>query len=301
MKCLITGIGGFVGPYLKEFLLEKGLQVYGIEMNACEDESVFECDILDQKNLTEIIKEIKPDYVFHLAGQSSVRKSWEIPEKTKEINVQGTRNLLEAVKTAEINPKILIVSSSEVYGPPQENPVTEDHPLNPQNPYAESRVAQEELCRNYPKLQIVISRSFNHIGPGQSPVFVCSDFAKQIAEIEKGEREAVIKVGNLSARRDFTDVRDIVEAYFIALEKGKIGETYNLCSGQAYAIQEILDILRAMAKVKVKVEEDPEKIRPVDVPTIQGSYSLFQQQTGWKPKIEIKETLKNILDYWREK
>jgi len=305
MKALITGVNGFVGKHLSNFLLSKDFEVWGIDIsedfNGSPKVNYKKSNILDKEELNQLMKEISPDYIFHLAGFSSVKKSFENPELCKKINVGGTENILESVLTAKINSKILIITSAEIYGIPKTIPIKETEELNPVSPYGESRKEQEELCKKYSdKLQIVISRSFPHIGPGQQPIFVTSDFAKQIAEIELKNKDPLMKVGNLEAKRDFTDVRDIVEAYFLALEKGISGETYNIGSGKSYSIKEVLEVFLSLSEAKIKVEQDPDKLRPSDIPVLQGDNSKFKERTGWEPKIKIKTTLKDVLDYWRE-
>ncbi len=306
MRAFITGINGFVGKHLANFLLSKEFEVFGMDIsdNFEGDDKVkyYKADILDFDNLKQIINEIKPEIIFHLAGFSSIKKSFEQPELCKKINVQGTKNLLEAVINSKINPKILIISSADVYGIPKSIPTPETAELNPISPYAESRKEQEELCKEYmEKLQIIISRSSPHIGPGQQPIFVASDFAKQIAEIEKNLKEPIIKVGNLEVKRDFTDVRDMVKTYLLTIEKCKPGEIYNICSGKTYSIKEILDKLLSFTQVKITIKQDPNKIRKSDIPVLVGDNSKFVKATGWKPEIPIEKTLKDILEYWREK
>lgn len=306
MRSLITGISGFVGPHLAKHLLSNKHTVFGVDLikKKIENVSSYQVDILNRKSLFSVMNEIKPDYVFHLAAQSSVEKSFSQPELTKKVNVDGTKNLLDSILNAKINPAILIVSSAQIYGTPKQTPITEQHPLNPQSPYAKLRLKQEKLALDYYKkhsMKIVIARSFNHTGPGQSAEFVCPDFAKQIVEIEKGLRKPVIKVGDLKAKRDFTDVRDIVRGYLLALEKGKTGEYYNLCSGKAYSVEEILHILIKISNCKgIKIERDPKKMRPSDMPILLGDNSKFRKQTGWKPEIQIEQTLSDILEYWRK-
>lgn len=301
----ITGINGFVGKYLSELLLSKGFEVYGIDRSdSIENNKInyFRVDLLDSNKIKQIIEKIKPEIIFHLAGFSSVKKSFEQPEICKKINITGTKNLLDAILDSDINPKILIISSADVYGIPKSTPILETAEINPTSPYAESRKEQEELCLEYYNkynLNIIISRSFPHIGPGQQPIFVTSDFAKQIAEIEKGIKEPIIKVGNIEARRDFTDVRDIVRAYLLAVQKCKSGEIYNICSNNLYSIKEILDKLLSFSKINIKIELDSAKIRPNDIPVLQGDNSKFKQQTKWSPKISIEKTLKDILNFWR--
>ncbi|MCX6710085.1 MAG: GDP-mannose 4,6-dehydratase [Candidatus Woesearchaeota archaeon] len=304
-KALITGIDGFAAPYLAEELLKKGYSIIGSYLvspgRIVKGVDYEKLDILNKDDVKKLVSDFKPEYVFHLAGFSSVAKSWENPELCRKINVEGTRNLLDALVEENIKAKLLFISSAEVYGKPKFFPITEEHPLNPENPYAESKLEAEGICLlpKYKSLSIVISRSFNHTGTGQSPDFVCSDFAKQIAEIEKGKREPVIKVGNLEAKRDFSDVRDISIAYSL-FDKCKPG-IYNIGSGRAYAIREILDILISMSRAKIKEESDPKKFRKIDVPVMFGSHEKFSAETGWQPRISIEKTLESILDYWREK
>jgi len=217
----------------------------------------------------------------------------------------GLLNLLEVIRRTGSLPRILIPCSSDEYGNVDVSglPITECHPLKPNSPYALSKVFQDYLGYQYFEgygIPIVRTRAFNHAGPGQSPVFVCSDLAKQIAEIEAGFREPVIKVGNLEAKRDFTDVRDVVRAYWLALYKGEAGEVYNVCSGKAYSIGEVLDILLGLAKVKIKVEKDPQKERPSDISILLGDSTKIRQATGWRPEIPFEKTLSDVLDYWRK-
>ena len=305
MKVLITGITGFVGPYLANHLLENGHQVFGFgkEQKEIKKVNIYQINVLDKDEIFSIINEIKPDYIFHLAGFSSVKNSFEQPDLCKKINVIGTRNILDAVIKAKLNPRIVVVSSADIYGIPKIVPISETAELNPVSPYAESRKEQEKLCLNYCnqyKLSIIITRSFPHIGPGQSPIFVCSDFAKQIVEIEDGLKKPIVFVGNLSAKRDFIDVRDIVKAYLLAIEKCDSGQIYNLCSGKNHSINEILEKLLSFSKVKINIEHDSNRMRPSDIPILQGDYSKFKLKTGWEPKIPLEETLRDILEYWRK-
>lgn len=306
MKVLVTGINGFVGKHLTDLLLSKGCKVYGLDISDnFEGDSIvkyFKIDILNFDKFKDIVAEIKPEMIFHLAGFSSVKKSFEQPDLCKRINVNGTKNLLDAVIKSNIDPKILIISSAEVYGIPSFLPIKETDKLNPISPYGESKKEQEDLCLDYYNrynLNIIISRSFLHIGPGQLPIFVVSNFAKQIVEIEKGYKSPVINVGNLEVKRDFTDVRDIVEAYYLAIEKCESGETYNICSKKDYSIQWILDKLLSFSKINIKIEQDPSKLRPIDIPRLLGDNSKFKNQTGWKSRLSIEKSLKDILYYWR--
>ena len=302
MKALITGACGFVGTYLVKVLLSNNIEVFGVDKTVKDKVNkveYYELDILDKEALTKTLYDIKPDYIFHLAGIASVKFSWENPELTHKINAEGTRCLLDAIPKNS-DPRIFFASTAEIYGIPKEVPLKETHEVNPQNPYAKSKLEAEKIIQNS-KYVYIISRSFQHIGPGQSLGFVCPDFAKQIAEIEKGEKEPIMYVGNLNAKRDFTDVRDIVNAYFLAMTKGIPGEIYNICSGNAYLIQDILQKLLDMSKVKIKVKEDPKRMRPVKIPVQVGDNSEFVKQTGWKPKISIEQSLKDVLGSWRNR
>jgi GDP-4-dehydro-6-deoxy-D-mannose reductase len=316
MKVLITGITGFVGSHLVDFLLQKeDIEIYGIERWRSRTENIEhiknkikinECDIRDASSVREIISKIKPDRIFHLAAQSFVPASWNAPAETLTTNIIGELNIFEAVRQIGINPYIQIAGSSEEYGMVYENeiPIKETNPLRPLSPYGVSKVAQDLLgyqyYRSY-KLNIVRTRGFNHTGPRRGEVFVSSAFAKQIAVIEKGLQKPVISVGNLKAKRDFTDVRDMVKAYWLSLEKCKPGEAYNICSGESKAIEEVLNMLLKLSKVKIEVKEDPQRMRPSDVPILEGDSSKFKKETGWKPEIPFEKTLEDLLNYWRER
>lgn len=314
-RALITGITGFAGSHLAELLLKRGIAVYGISRPRSKADNIDEirnnirledADILDSHSLYSIMVKIKPNYIFHLAAQSFVQSSWASPANTMEINVVGSVHLFEAIRRAEIKPVIQIACSSEEYGLVYENevPVKEDNPLRPQSPYAVSKVAMDYLGYQYNQsygIKIIRTRGFNHTGPRRGEVFVTSNFAKQIAEIEKGKRTPVIEVGNLEAKRDWTDVRDVVRGYLLAVEKGEPGEVYNICSGKAWKINEMLDILLKLSKIKVKTKEMPERIRPSDVPILIGDYTKFHKATGWKPEIPFEQTMKDLLNYWRER
>jgi GDP-4-dehydro-6-deoxy-D-mannose reductase len=222
-----------------------------------------------------------------------------------ETNVIGTIHLFEAVRKLNISPKIQVAGSSEEYGMvnPNELPITEENPLRPLSPYAVSKVAVDKLSYQYHMsygLHIVVTRGFNHTGPRRGEVFVSSNFAKQIAEIEKGA-EPIIHVGNLDAMRDFTDVRDMVRGYLLAVDKGQPGESYNICSGESITIRDLLDLLISMSRKKIKVQQDPDRMRPSDVEVLQGDCSKFKKQTGWEQTIPFKETMEDLLNYWRER
>ena len=316
MRVLITGITGFAGSHLAEFLCrKKGIEIYGIERWRSRPENIehikdkinlHECDIRDASSVRKVIMEIKPHRIFHLAAQSFVPASWTAPAETLTTNIIGQLNVFEAVRQTGINPMIQIAGSSEEYGIVKKNelPIKETNPLRPISPYAVSKVGQDLLGYQYYmsyKLHIVRTRGFNHSGPRRGDVFVESSFAKQIALIEKGKSPPVIYVGNLNAKRDYTDVRDMVRGYWLALEKGKPGEVYNICSGKVYSVRDVLDMLLGFANVQPKVKQDPKRMRPSDVPILYGDNRKFVQETGWKNEIPFEVTLKDLLNYWRNK
>lgn len=306
MKALITGGLGFVGRYLYESLLKKNNEVFIIEKSNVNLESNCYCaDILNKLEVKKILSDIKPDYIYHLAGQSSVAKSWECPQKTIEINTIGTINILDCIRELGLNCKILIIGSSEEYGFKESSNVyiNESTYTNPQNPYAVSKLAQTNLSLIYSKaynLNIVIARPFNHIGPRQNDSFVVSNFAKQIADIEYNNKKPIIYVGNLSAKRDFTDVRDIVEAYISLIEYGKYGNIYNIGSGKSFSIQYILDTLISYSNKKIVVEIDSTRFRAIDVDDIICDINKIKTEIGWSPNISIEKSLLSVLDYWRD-
>jgi GDP-4-dehydro-6-deoxy-D-mannose reductase len=256
--------------------------------------------------LKKCLAEIKPDYIFHLAAQSYVLTSWKCPAETLSINAVGQINLFETVLDLDLAPRIQIAGSSEEYGLvlPEETPIKETNPLRPLSPYAVSKVAQDFSAYQYYKsygLYTVRTRGFNHTGPRRGDVFICSNFAKQIATIEKYQLPPVLHVGNLEARRDFTDVRDMVRAYWLSLEKGEAGDVYNIGTGKAYSMQEIVDMLCAMSKVNVQTEIDSRRLRPSDVPVLLSDSTKFRQLTGWKPEVPFQKSLEDLLNYWRER
>ncbi|MCS7191545.1 MAG: GDP-mannose 4,6-dehydratase [Armatimonadetes bacterium] len=313
MRVLITGITGFVGSHLAELALNKGVEVFGTYRWRSRLDNIqhlltqirlIECDLRDAISVRNAVKEVKPDWIFHLAAQSFVPTSWTAPADTMHINVIGTINLFEAVRQLDLESRILNAGSSEEYGLQFENelPIKETNLLRPLSPYAVSKVAQDLLGWQYHrsyKMFIVRTRAFNHSGPRRPEAFVDSGFAWQIARIEAGLQEPVIYVGNLEAKRDFTDVRDIVQAYWLALEKGEPGEVYNICSGKTWSIEEVLKMLLSMAKVKVEIRQDPARMRPSDVPVLLGDNTKFRRQTGWEPQIPYEQTLNDMLNYWR--
>jgi GDP-4-dehydro-6-deoxy-D-mannose reductase len=316
LRVLITGITGFAGSHLAEYILSEhpGVEVYGTQRWRSRTENIrgieskiqlLECDLRDQSSVTGLIERVRPDRIFHLAAQSFVPSSWNAPAESLTTNILGQLNLFEAVRAAGIDPWIQIACSSEEYGLVHEDelPIRETNPLRPLSPYAVSKVGQDYLGYQYFKsfgTKVVRTRGFNHDGPRRGDVFVSSNFAKQLAAIEKGRKPAVIHVGNLEARRDFTDVRDIVRGYWLALDGGcEPGEAYNICTGKDYSIQQVLDELIRMSGLEVEVREDPERLRPSDVPVLLGDSSKFRKATGWEPKIPYERTLRDMLDYWR--
>jgi GDP-4-dehydro-6-deoxy-D-mannose reductase len=315
MRVLITGITGFAGSHLAEYLLAEHpeVEVYGTYRWRSRRENIEhladrvemrEADLRDYSSLHSLLDEVRPQAIFHLAAQSFVPSSWRAPAETLGTNITGQTNLFEAVRYLDLDPVIQIACSSEEYGlvHPEETPIKEDNPLRPLSPYAVSKVAQDFMGYQYFQsygLKVVRTRAFNHTGPRRGDVFVTSNFAKQVASIEAGLNEPVIRVGNLDAIRDFTDVRDTVRAYWLAVLKGRPGEVYNIATGTGITIREVLDRLIALANVEVKVETDPERLRPSDVEILIGDSSKFRADTGWEPQISFEQTLRDVLDYWR--
>lgn len=312
-KAFITGIAGFVGSHLSELLLARGFEVYGLIRPRSKTEYIEtiisklhldDADILDTHSLYSTISRIKPDYIFHLAAQSFVPTSWVSPSVTLETNIVGSANLFEAVKQTGCDPVIQIACSSEEYGLVHEDelPIKETNPLRPLSPYAVSKLAMDYLGYQYfqsYKIRIVRTRGFNHTGPRRGDTFAESNFAKQIAMIEKGKQEPVIRVGNLDASRDYTDVRDMVKGYVAAVEKCDPGDVYNICTGETIKIGDLLNVLLSFTKSKVKIQPDPARMRPSDVPVLLGDNTKFVTKTGWKPEISFKKTMEDLLDYWR--
>ena len=261
-------------------------------------------DLTDPSSMRRLMTGLRPDRVFHLAAQSFVPSSWDSPANTLELNVIGQVNLLEAIREAEIDPLVHVAGSSEEYGlvNPDEVPMKETNPLRPLSPYAVSKVAQELLAWQYHRsygLRSVVTRAFNHTGPRRGDVFAESSFAKQIAEIEKGLRPPVIDVGDLSSKRDWTDVRDTVRGYWLSLERGTPGEVYNIGSGTCRSIEDMLNTLLKHTDHKVDVRVDPSRLRPSDVTLLWADASKFQEHTGWHPLIPFEKTMRDLLDYWR--
>jgi len=321
VRALITGISGFVGSHLAEYLLEHtdwhvAGTVYGPEENIEQLRDrleLYPAELSELDTVTSILEQARPDHIFHLAAQPLVSLSRRDPWGTLAINIRLQLNILEAVarlgstalRRSSGQARILVVGSSEEYGlvRPDELPIKETNPLRPTSPYAVSKVAQDMLGLQYHlshQLFTVRVRSFNHIGPRQRLGFVAPDFASQIAQAQAGLREPVIQVGNLTPQRDFSDVRDVVRGYHLLITQGEPGEVYNLGSEQAHSVREVLETLIAMARIPIAVEQDPERLRPTNVPVIVADCTKIREQTGWRPKIAFEQSLQDVLDYWRE-
>jgi len=316
LRALITGIAGFAGSHLADHLLALGgIEVHGIVRPSHSTQNVdhlqarialHPVDLSESAQVCDLLAAVKPDYVFHLAAQASVKRSWENPRETLVDNITIQLNLLQAIVKLGLVPRILIVGSADEYGlvEPGDLPIDEHTPLRPLNPYAVSKIAQDYLGYQYylgHGLNIVRVRPFNHIGPRQRLGFVVPDFAQQIACIEADLAEPILHVGELSARRDFTDVRDMVRGYYLALAKGATGEVYNLGSSRAYAIQEVLDRLLEMSHASVEVQVDLDRLRPSEVPIAVCNCGHFRADTGWEPEYTLTRSLRDTLNYWRER
>lgn len=306
-KVFITGATGFVGRHLSRLLRDRGIDISGTcfpDEPGPEDTGICRVDLRSAEHLSEALGRARPDWVFHLAAQSNVRRSWENRQETLETNVMGTSNLYEAVRRSAPSARLLFISSSDVYGviSPGEKNFREDDPVQAVNPYAYSKIAGELLSRFYvqvEKLDIVTARSFPHTGPGQASDFVFSDWARQVARLEKGLAEPVITTGNLAVRRDYSDVRDVVRAYVLLMEKGRTGEVYNICSGRTVSLKEALEILLSLSKPRVEIRQDPSKLRKTDIPFLGGDCSKLRGETGWTVGIPLEQTLRDLLEYWR--
>lgn len=313
-KALVTGIAGFAGSHLTDYLLTQKLQIFGFyhpnhpteNIDHIRDQiQIFPCDILNKKNVIDLVSKISPNYVFHLAAFSSPAESFKNPRKTLENNIIGQINLLDALIATRSKAKILVIGSADEYGkiPEKKLPADENTPLAPLSPYAVSKVTQDLLGLQYflhYKLHIIRVRPFNHIGPRQSTNFVVSAFASQIAQLEK-TGGGVIKVGNLNTTRDFTDVRDMARAYFLALASGIAGQVYNIGSGHAVKIADALNIMLSLSKVIIKVTHDRSRLRPGDIRNIYCDAAKFKKQTGWQPQIPLEQTLSDTIEYERQK
>ena len=304
---IVTGAAGFAGRHLVNLLAgdtpeliawhRPGHQPLG-EGSRATWQAV---DVLDRRAVERAIRQTRPTAVYHCAGAAHVGRSWDATESTLAANVRGTHNLLEAVRAEAPDARVMIPSSAMIYQPANDA-LTEGHPTVPPNPYGFSKLAQELLAQRVSNagLCVTIGRAFNHVGPGQDPSFAASGFARQIAEIEEGRREREVVVGNLDARRDTLDVRDTVRAYRTILERGRAGRAYNISSGHAVAIGDLLEMLRSQARVPIRIRVDPGRFRPHDVPVLIGDPHRLQSELGWTPTIPLERTLDDLLTYWRD-
>ena len=316
MRVLITGITGFVGSHFAEFLLARGAEVFGsVRWRSKMDNiehlrrrlTLIESDLRDFFSVRNLLEQSQPDYIIHLAAQSFVAASWQTPSETITNNPISQTHLLEGTRQLCSKARFLAIGSSEEYGLvyPEELPIRETNPLRPLSPYAVSKVAQDLMGYQYYKsygLHVVRTRAFNHTGPRRGENFVTSNVSKQVAEIEAGLREPVISVGDLKPTRDFSDVRDIVRGYWLLLERGTAGEVYNLCSGVDWSIERVLHFLLAESKTSgIEVRQDPARLRPSDVPILRGDAEKMRKATGWEPRIALEDTLRDLLEYWRQR
>lgn len=310
MKAMIIGAAGFVGPYLAEAIKTNmfcdvvATKLPQEKLNLRDMEEI-NLNILDEREISDVLTAKHPDYVFHLAAQSSVALSWKNPKLTVNINIIGAINLLNAIRKLDYAPRVLIVGSGEEYGKVEKSdvPINESTVLNPGNVYAVTKSCQNMMATIYAQaygLQLIMTRSFNHIGPKQNPQFVVADFCSQVVKIERKMQAPTIRVGNLNAKRDFTDVRDVVRAYTRLIQYGKSGETYNVGSGHAITVQEILYAIISKSCSEIRVEVDSKKLRPVDIPVIEADTAKIFNDTGWKPEISLDQTIEDTLQYWRE-
>jgi len=319
-KILVTGISGFVGGHFVQYLTKhhNNLEIHGISRSKPAWDFVntppqllnshffHQADLNDIPKIKLFIEEIQPDYILHLAAQSSVAESWKTPVTSFMNNTNIFLNIIDTVRLNDNAARILSIGSSEQYGIVSENdlPISEERPQCPENPYAVARVAQEQLARIYAKgynLDICCTRSFNHCGPGQTDRFVVSAIVKQFVQVAHGLQKPVINIGNGAIVRDFVDVHDVIEAYYLLLTKGKKGEVYNICSGQGRAIKDIVTLLSEMFSIRVKMHQEQFQIRPIDNPRIIGSYKKIYQDMGWEPTIPFEQSLQSIYKYWDER
>jgi GDP-4-dehydro-6-deoxy-D-mannose reductase len=308
-RVLVTGSGGFVGQVLSEVLDADGFEVMGVdrrESSAGRFARTFVVDLCDQQAVDRLLEDARPDYIVHLAAQSSAGRSFSEPHATIQHNVLPVLHTLECLRqNPNVSARLLAIGSAEVYGPveSQNLPLVESRAPNPPSPYALSKVLQEQCCSLYASLydvDVVMTRSFNHTGAGQADTFVLSSFAKQIAEIKGGMREAKVRVGSVEVRRDFSDVRDVCRAYALLLEKGRSGVIYNVCSGVSHSLRELLEKLAALAGVEIEIEVDQSRVRAVDIAELSGDNSRIAADTGWKPETSIERTLAALLHYWSQ-
>ena len=300
-KALIFGIGGFVGPYLAKELQFHGYEVYGTDTRDEEDaikfDGYFQCSVLDKEAIKKVIETVQPTHVINLAAVSSVGQSWKIPDITMQVNVNGTLNILNACLELTIKPRVLLIGSSEEYIP-CDHPMDENTPINANNPYGISKVAQEQFAKIFREKynwDIFCVRSFNHIGVGQRPTFVIPSWCKQVADIEKGIQEPIIKVGNIEVFRDFTDVRDIVTAYRLVIESNRSNEVYNIGSGTPYKLKEVLDYIVSKSSKQIHIMVSKDFFRPNDNQFILCNNNKIKENLGWAVKFDVFKTIDEIV------
>ncbi|MEI6669011.1 MAG: GDP-mannose 4,6-dehydratase [Acidobacteriota bacterium] len=306
---LVTGAAGFAGSHLLDLLIARECRVValrrpgvGADVQARYPQVEWrEIELLDRVAVRQALAEVSPDTLYHLAGAPHAGQSWGSSTNTLAINVLATHHVLEGIRLARLHTRVIIPSSAYVYRP-ADRALGEDDPLEPANPYAISKIATELAAKRaamYDGIPVVVARSFNHLGPRQDASFFGSAVARQVAQIEAGRLDPVIHVGNLDARRDFTDVRDTVRAYLALAERGTPGRVYNVCTGQARVMRELLDGLLAQSRVSVAVQPDPDRFRPNDTPLLLGDPTRINTEVGWTPAISFAQTLQDLLDYWR--
>jgi GDP-4-dehydro-6-deoxy-D-mannose reductase len=313
VRVLITGVAGFVGGHVVDLLRaeQADAEIFGLDSRPGNRSralgiEIVQADLDDPAAVRQALERVRPERIVHLAAQSSPQRSWEDPAGTLKTNLLGLLHLLEGARTLALAPRLLVVGSAEEYGlvRPDQLPVREDAPLRPASPYAVSKVAQGFLALQYAVslgLPILRTRTFHHTGPRRGEQFAESSFARQLAEIEAGRRPPRLEVGNLDAVRDFTDVRDVVRAYWMLLEHGAAGEVYNVCSGRGVRLADLLEELIALSGLKVEVRVDPGRLRPHDVPVLVGDPSRLRAATGWEAHTPLSVTLRDLLDHWRER
>jgi GDP-4-dehydro-6-deoxy-D-mannose reductase len=310
VRVLITGAGGFVGGHLIRHLSESSSEIHGTLHQGLESKTSDETityhplDLRDTQAVHDLIREIQPEAIYHLAAQAFVPRSFDDPWETLENNIKGQLNLILGCLKINIKPRLLIVSSAQIYGDISDQPIRESTPPRPSSPYSVSKITQELLGQQYHlshQLPIMIARPFNHLGPGQNERFVAPNFALQIARIEVGLQEPVMSIGNLEAQRDFTDVRDIVRAYRLIVEHGQPGQIYNVAAGRAYSIQYLLDKLLSYSDTHIEIRIDPERLRPAEIPVIIGDATRLRQHTGWQPVIPFEQSLLDVLNDCRNR
>lgn len=311
LRALITGITGFAGGHLAAHLLSRSdVEVYGVAHDLAHGidhlerpVSVLIADLRDPQVVEDLLLDLRPHHIYHLAAQAYVPTAWRDPWDTFENNIRPELNILQFLVHKRLSARLLVVASNEIYGAPDRLPVNEKATLEPINPYGVSKVVQDLLARQYylsHGIDVIRARAFNHVGPRQSPLFVAANFACQVAEAEAGLREPVVRVGNLQAERDFTDVVDVVRAYALLMEKGRSGEAYNIGSGRPRSVRSLLDNLLELSSAQVRVEQDPARMRPSDVPIVYSDTTKLRSETGWEQTVPFEESLRRVLTYWRQ-